>query len=150
MFALMPWRRARREMLPRTATPFGRMTEELERMFERFFSWPVMEMPEEYWSLSSEEKEKEVVIRAELPGFAVEEVRVEWVGGRLMIEAEHKAPAEGAEAKTEREQAHVRRSILLPTGVEPEKAEATFRNGVLEVHLPRTPEATPRRIEVKA
>jgi HSP20 family protein len=43
----------------------------------------------------------------------------------------------------------VRRTIELPTGIELERAEATFRNGVLEVHLPRTPEATARRIEVK-
>ena len=35
-------------------------------------------------------------------------------------------------------------------GVEPEKVEARYRNGVLEVHVPRTPEAQPRRIEVKA
>jgi len=150
MFALMPWRRARTAMLPRTETPFGRMSEEFERLFERFFSWPMMEIPEEpNRALTMEEKEKEVVMRAELPGFTPEEVRVEWLGGQLMIEAEHKAPAEGAEPKSEREYAHVRRSILLPTGVEPEKAEATFRNGVLEIHLPRTPEAAARRIEVK-
>jgi len=139
-------------MLPRTEIPLGRMAEDFERMFNRFFNWPVMEMPEERyaWGLTSEELEKEIVIRAELPGFTPEEVRVEWLGGELTIEAEHKVPAEGAEPKAERRYAHVRRSMTLPTGIDAERAEATFRNGVLEVHLPRTPEATARRIEVKA
>jgi len=37
----------------------------------------------------------------------------------------------------------------LPTGIVPEKVEARYHNGVLEVHVPRSPEAKPRRIEVK-
>jgi len=151
MFALMPWRRGT-ELLPRLEAPFGRMSNEFERMFNRFFNWPVMEMPEEPypWGLTTEERENEVVVRAELPGFAPEELRVEWLGGRLTIEAEHKVPAEGTEKRPEREYAHVRRTIELPTAIEAAKVEATFRNGVLEIHLPRTPEAMARRIEVKA
>jgi len=43
----------------------------------------------------------------------------------------------------------MRREITLPAGVEAERIEATYRNGVLEIHLPRTPEAVGRRIEVK-
>jgi len=88
------------------------------------------------------------VTRMELPGFAPEEVRVEWLGEQLTITAEHKVPAEGNGEKPEREHIRVRRVLTLP-GIIPEKAEAVFWNGVLEVHLPRTPEATPRRIEVK-
>jgi HSP20 family protein len=67
----------------------------------------------------------------------------------LTIEAEHKEPAKKAEEKTEREYAHVKRVTTLPVGIEPEKAEALYRNGVLEVRIPRKPEAVGRRIEVK-
>jgi len=138
-------------LLPRTEMPFSRMSEESETLFNRFMNWPMMEVPETPypWGLTTEEKENEIVVRVELPGFTLEELRVEWLGGRLTVEAEHRVPAEGAEPRPERELARVRRIVELPTGVDLERVEATFRNGVLEVHLPRTPEATARRIEVK-
>jgi len=84
-----------------------------------------------------------------MPGFEPKEVKVELVGERLTIEAEHKEPAEEGKKEEERVYAHVKRVITLPPGVNPEKIEATYRNGVLEVHVPRTPEPTGRRIEVK-
>jgi len=110
----------------------------------------VLETPEwpYRWGLTMEEKEKEVLVRVELPGFAVEEVKVELTGDRLMVEAEHKEPEEKKE-KEERAYAHVKREMTLPPEVDVEKAEAIYRNGVLEVHLPRKPEAVGRRLEVK-
>jgi HSP20 family protein len=140
------------EMLPRALTRFGWMPEEFSTLFNRLFTeWPVMEIPEwpYTWGLTMEEKEKEVVIRIELPGFEPEEVKVELLGERLMVEAELKEPAEKPEEKVERAYAHVKREVTLPPGVEPEKVEAFYRNGVLEIHLPRKPEAVGRRIEVK-
>jgi len=95
-----------------------------------------------------EEKDKEVVVRVELPRFEPSEVKVEMLGEWLTVEAEHKEAAE-KEEKTERSYAHVKRMVTLPTGIEAEKVEATYRNGVLEVHVPRKPEAAGRRIEVK-
>jgi HSP20 family protein len=157
MFALMPWRKRKMALLPRTEIPFRWMPEEFEKLFTRFMTTPVMETPEwEYpWGLIVEEKEKEVVVRAELPGFEPEEVKVELVGELLTVEAEHKEPAEEKakeekpEKKVERAYAHVKRVITLPPELELEKTEAVYRNGVLEVHVPRKPEAVGRRIEVK-
>jgi len=154
MFALMPWRKRTAAALPRAETPFRLFPEEFESLFNRFFtSWPVLETPEwpYRWGLTMEEKEKEVVVRVELPGFTPEEVKVELIGERLTVEAEHKEPEkkEKEAEKMEREYAHVKRELTLPPYVELEKAEALYRNGVLEVHLPRKPEAVGRRIEVK-
>lgn len=152
MFALMPWTERSSALAPRTETPFGWMTEEFERLFNRLLpAWPVMETPELPYSrgLTVEENEKEMIVRAELPGFEPAEVRVELLGERLTVEAEHREPAEKPERITERAYAHVRRVITLPPEVEPEKTEATYRNGVLEVHIPRRPEEVGRRIEVK-
>jgi len=156
MRAIAP-RRNRELALPRMEAPFEWMMEEFPAVFNRFFGgWPLMERVEEHpWRLGMEEREKEIVIRAELPGFEPAEVRVEMLGERLTIEAEHRepAPTEGAteeRAETvERAYSHVKREVTLPPGVDPERAEATFRNGVLEVHLPRRPEAVGRRIELK-
>jgi len=150
MFALTP--RTRRTMAPlaRVEAPFAFMPEEFTNLFNRFFTnWPLLETAEwpYRWNLTMEELEKEIVVRVELPGFTPEEVKVEVTGERLLVEAEHKEPAEKPEA--ERAVTHVKREITLPPEIEAEKVEAMFRNGVLEVHLPRKPEAVGRRIEVK-
>jgi len=151
MFALMPWRTRRTELLPRTENLFEWVPEEFERLWNRFALAPMMETTEPIsrYNTTMEERENEIVVRSELPGFTPEEVRVELLGGRLTITAEHRAATE-TEERRERESARMRRTIALPTGIVPERVEATFRNGVLEVHVPRTPEAMPRRIEVKA
>jgi HSP20 family protein len=131
------------------------MPEEFGKWFNRFTRWP-MELfeEEEYpWGLTMEEKEKEVVVRVELPGFEPPEVKVEVLEERLTVEAEHKEPAEEkkekGEEKAERAYTHVKRVVTLPPGIEPEKAEAVLQNGVLEIRVPRKAEAMGRRIEVK-
>jgi HSP20 family protein len=125
---------------------------EFGTLFNRLLrNWPVMETEEWMypWGMTTEEKEKEFIVRVELPGFEPSEVKVELLGERLTVEAEHGKPAEGTEKKPEREYAHVRRTVTLPAEVELEKVEAMYRNGVLEVRFPRKPEAVGRRIEVK-
>jgi len=148
MFALKP-RTSRAALLPETRTPFAWMPE----VINRFFKWPTLDAwdwAHPWWSLTMEEKEKEVIVKAELPGFEPEEVKVELTGELLTVEAEHKEPPkEKGEEKGEREHVHVKREITLPPTVEVEKAEATYRQGVLEVRIPRKPEVVPRRIEVK-
>lgn len=157
MFALKPVTK-RTALLPWTEAPFGWLREEFEPLFNRFFTnWPVVELPEWRYPVTMEEREKEFVFRTELPGFEATEVKVELTPERLTVEAEHKAPAaeptknEGEKPveKAERAYAHVKRVMTVPPEVELEKAEAIYRNGVLEVHLPRKPEAVGRRIEVK-
>lgn len=155
MFALTPWRRGT-ALLPRDE-PFRFLTEEsLSRVFERFFAeWPFATLPTEEMvetptrSLTMEENENEIVVRAELPGFTPEEVTVELRGEVLVVEAEHRVPAEATTKTRERAYAHVRRMITLPPEVELEKVEALYRNGVLEVRVPRAPVEVGRRIPVK-
>jgi len=146
MFALRPWRRVLAP-LPPPERPLAWLPEE----WVKLFSMPLLEARERLfrYPLTMEEKEKEVIVRTELPGFTSEEVKVEVRGEALTIEAEHKEPAEKPEAERERLYRHVERAVTLPPTVEMEKAEATYRNGVLEVHLPRKPEAVGRRLEVK-
>lgn len=150
MFSLIPWRRERREsvLMPRE-DPFRLMRREFETLMDRYFgSWPVLETNE--WGLDVEEKEEEVLVRAEVPGFEPGEVNIMLQGDVLSIEAEHKeVKGKEGEDGSERRFAQMKKSLLLPPGIDREKVEANYRNGLLEVHLPRTPEARPRRIEVK-
>ena len=142
MFALMPWTR-RPALLPRA-------DDDLDNLFNRLLNFPIMEAPAwpNRWELTTEENEKEFILRFELPGFEPPEVKVEVVGDRLMIEAEHKPPTEKKDGEPS-ERTYVKRTITLPPGANLEAVEAIYRNGVLEVHVPRAPEALGRRIEVK-
>jgi len=152
MFSLIPRKRERKTeaLVPRIETPFRLMRKEFETLWDRFFDgWttPLMELWEtpEALGFDLEEMEKEVVVRAELPGFEPTELDVRVRGDLLTIEAKHE------EAKGEKkEYAHVKRLLTLPKGTETDKIEARYHSGVLEVHVPKTPEVEGRRIEVKA
>jgi len=146
MFALMPWTR-RPTLLPRVEFP----DDDLGTLFDQLLNIPVMETPvwPNRWDVTTEENEKEFLIRFELPGFEPAEVKVEISGDRLLVEAEHKMKEDHAQDKSDRNYTHVKRTITLPTGVNLEAVAANYRNGMLEVHIPRAPEALARRIEVK-
>jgi HSP20 family protein len=156
MFGLTPWTKEARPagtMFPVEASPFRLMRRSLDELFDQFFGrWPLaledrFAMP--VWGLDMEETEKEVLVRAEAPGFEATDFDVRLVDNLLVIEAVHKIKkAEKKEAKEE-VVARMKRSLTVPPGIDPEKIEAVYRNGVLEVHLPRKPEAVGRRIEVK-
>jgi HSP20 family protein len=135
-------------MVPWMERHFCLMRREMESLFNRFLGgWPEMfEGPP--WALETEEMDKEYVVRAELPGFEPAEVEVEVRGEELRVRAEHKEAKE-KEGEKESRYAEIERTMTLPPGTEKEKMEARYHNGVLEVHLPKGPEAIPRRIAVK-
>jgi len=146
MFTLMPVRRERPIMGPRFRPgyyPFDLLGREFASLLEPFF--PVREL--EPWGFEMEEKEGEVIVRAEVPGFEPKEIEVILLGNVLTMRAEHKPPVKGE--KLGSPEAKLERSITLPVGVIPEKIEALYRYGVLELHVPLTPEAKPRHIVVQ-
>jgi len=148
MFSLIPYRRTARALRRMAENPFEVMRRNMESFFGPFFEgWPMLpEMErEEFWGITTEEKEKEVVYRFELPGFEVNELVVNLVENVLTVEAVHPVP-EGKEG----EERKARRVMTLPPNLMLEKLEACYRNGVLEVHVPRAPEAVGRKVEVKA
>src|SRR5258708_7959523 len=148
MFSLMPRRSERAAGVPtrREYTPFDLLRHEFASLFDRDLTrWPFEPSWEpQPWGFEIEEKENEVVLRTEMPGFDMKELDVTVRGNQLTVRAEHKESAKGETA--ERRRARLERSVTLPTGIEPEKVEASYRNGVLEVHVPLTPDSKPRRI----
>jgi HSP20 family protein len=140
MFSLVP----RRKVGP--VSPFQSNGDPFRNLFENFFSdFPVFESHNwpQYWGLDANENEKEVFVRAELPGFDVNELDVQLKNNVLTLEARH-----GEEGKDGFR--HVRRVLTLPEGLDVEKIEASYKNGVLDLRIPRLPETTARKIEVKA
>ena len=91
-----------------------------------------------------------VVAVVELPGMRKEDIEISLHEGMLTISGERKHEAsenENAE-RSERYVGKFRRSITLPTRVDASKVNATYKDGILTVTLPKAEEAKPRKIQV--
>lgn len=99
------------------------------------------------------ESDGNVVLKASLPGLKAEDVDVTITGDALTIKGEFKAEGEGERDSVhfqERRYGAFQRTIRLPTEVDTEAVEAEFKDGLLTLTLPKTEEAKPKRISVKA
>lgn len=106
--------------------------------------------PEHFWGLEVKDAEKEVIVRAEIPGFEAVDLDVELRKNRLIKAAKEFAPEEKkpAAANAEWRVRRYERMVELPVAINPEKVEAHYLNGVLEVHLPKLEEPKGRRVPV--
>lgn len=112
--------------------------------FDRSLAWPNLELGE---------TDKEVRVTAELPGLDEKDVEITLEEGVLTLRGEKKAEVEDKDrGYTERSYGRFERRIGLPRGIERDKANATFRNGVLTITLPKTEAANEnlRRIPINA
>jgi HSP20 family protein len=95
----------------------------------------------------------EVIVELEAPGFEEKDLALEVSDHMLTIKGERRKETE-KEEKTfvlhERLEKHFERQFKLPPEVDTDHVEATFRSGVLEVHIPKIEQAQARRIEIKA
>ena len=102
-------------------------------------------------ALDVEQTDDAVIVRAELPGLRPEEVRVDATGNRLTIRGEkgeeHEERGRGFHRMARRYGSFVR-SIALPCDVDPDRATARFRDGVLTAALPKTEASRTRRVPV--
>lgn len=98
------------------------------------------------------EDDKEYLIKAELPELRKEEVKVKVENGVLSISGERKFEQEQKGRKyhrVERAYGAFERSFSLPEDAVPGQVKADFTDGVLRVHLAKTPTAKPKALEVK-
>lgn len=102
------------------------------------------------WGCEVKDSETEVVVRAEAPGFEPEEIDVRVSGNRLVLQAEHKSEKGSKGDGYYSSYGKFYRSMNVPAGIEADKIQATYRNGILEVHLPKGPESQAKRIPVTA
>jgi len=106
------------------------------------------------WSpaLDLYQSQDNVVATIELPGMLKEDIEISLHDGALTIAGERKGESANGEKaeRTERYIGKFRRSITLPTLVDASKANATYRDGVLTITLPKAEEAKPKMIQVKA
>jgi HSP20 family protein len=102
-------------------------------------------------AIDIDETENEYLVTADLPGVKKEDLKVDHSGNRLTISAERKYDNTNGQKNERRERffGTYQRSFTLPTGVDAEKIEASFENGVLRVQIPKAEASRSRRIDIK-
>ena len=141
--------------------PFRDLTDvrfAMDRMFDRSFArpWPMLRWepapaPAQV-AIDLYETDDVVGVTASLPGVKAEDVQVSVIGKILTIKGETKAATEeneGSYYRQERRSGAFQRVITLPVRVEADKAEATFKDGVLKLERPKVAEVKATTIEVK-
>ena len=104
-------------------------------------------------ALDLSEHEDHYFVSVDLPGLTKEDVEIRLHDSDLTIRGERKQEQEKKENgayHSERVYGKFERTLTLPVNVKADNVEATFKNGVLEVKLPKSEEARPRQIEIKA
>lgn len=133
---------------------------EIEDLFDRYTSklgWPSLSreaFSTQEWSPKVDivETDKEFTIKAELPEVKKEDVKVNIENGELCISGERKQEKEESGKKfhrIERFYGSFMRSFTLPGNVDEANIKAEFKDGMLNLSLPKTAETKPKATEVK-
>src|SRR5690348_15927289 len=149
---LVPWTKG--QQLPTREEPFDpflTLHREMNRLFDDVFrgfgplgrvGTPLMEGQFAWPRLELSETDKSVTVTAELPGLSENDVQVEIANGVLSIRGEKKADrSDDSKFVSERYYGSFERQISLK-GVEEDKAQAAFKNGVLTVTLPKSEQSS--------
>ena len=149
MFALTPILRRSGLAARPTKSVFDRFMEEMGLPD----LW--LEEDEKSWipALDVTETEKEIKVSAEVPGIAREDIAVSLTEGLLTVSGEKKEEKEEkSEGRTvsERRYGSFSRTVRLPAEVDAEKVEASYKDGVLTISLPKSESIKTTKITVKA
>ena len=98
-----------------------------------------------------EETTDRLILRAELPGFKPENVDIQFENGVLTLKGERRFENENQQKnfhRIERSYGTFVRTFALPGTVDAERTTASYKDGILELQMPKREEAKPRRIEI--
>jgi HSP20 family protein len=146
--------RPRSSLARRGSEPFRAFEDMVGRMFNDWLS-PRIAGETRGWSPAMDmiDRKNEIVLRTDLPGLEQKDIQVNVENGMLTIRGTREGEQEAKEDDyycCERWAGSFSRTITLPPGVDPGMINATFRNGVLEVHVPKSAKAAGKTIEVRA
>jgi HSP20 family protein len=148
----------------RLLSPVRAWEREIDRMLEDFplLRWPRLRDLERQFprdlrrlhapSLDMYEEKNELVIKAEVPGLTKEDIEITLDDSTLTIKGEKKKEEEIKEKdyyRCEREYGSFLRTVELPAEVKTDGAKANFKNGVLEIHLPKSEAAKRKEVHVQ-
>ena len=149
MTSLLPWRQDRNgsgALAHRTEHPLSLFRNEFDTLFDRFFGgWPGMDDGWSGWGLDLDETDGEVTVKVDAPGFEPGDFDIQVSGDTLRITAERKT----GDADKRSYERRFQRAVTLPAAVNADQVEAKYRNGVLELTLPKAEQAKWKKIAVK-
>ena len=131
---------------------------EFQRMVDRFFAdyedGDQSSVVTSQWAprVDIREEARQFVIEADIPGVDPKDIEVHMDKGILSIRGERKSEStveEGNYTRVERSRGVFHRRFALPDSADPEGIAAKGKHGVLEITIPKKPETTPRKIEIK-
>jgi HSP20 family protein len=137
--------------------PF-RELEQLQRRMDRLFrqSYGIERFPWRvgvYPLVNISEDHDHIYVRAELPGVKPEDLEIHIKDNNLVIRGERKIAGAEKEVnfhRRERESGFFRRVVTMPGPANPDKVEATCKDGILTIKLAKPEEVKPRQIQVKS
>ncbi len=133
---------------------FEGLRHDMDRLFDSFLG----RMPSEEYAtmwipvVDVEETKDSLVVRVEIPGMKKEDIKIQTVGEGLVISGERRHEAEEKDRyfhRVERTYGKFQRAFALPVEVEPDKAKASYKDGVLEITFPKSEKARAKEIEVE-
>ena len=138
--------------------PFKEVTKlrsEMDRLWDDYFGPGRRAFKAESWvpSVDVSETDDKIVVKAEIPGMDSKDIDISLSGDILTIKGEKKSEREEKEENyhlVERSYGTFARSLRLPVGVEADKIEASYKQGVLTVTCPKKEEVKAKPIEIKA
>ncbi|MFN7972536.1 MAG: Hsp20/alpha crystallin family protein [Acidobacteriota bacterium] len=154
MASMVPWFR-------KEGDAFSTLQKSMNALFEDFFQggapavMPAFSRSGWVPSMDVAEDEESFKVTAELPGMTEKDIQLTVNDHAMLLRGEKKEEKEEKKKnwyRMERTYGAFERTLPLPVEVEAEKATATFKNGVLNVLLPKSPKAKEqhRKIEIKA
>jgi len=152
--SLVRWNPAR-ELATWPSDLFG-IQREMNRMFDNVFRFDTRDADAEFtaWTPAVDiaEHDDQFVVKVELPGVNKDEVKITLENNILTIRGEKKQEKETKKEnyhRVERSYGSFQRSFTLPTTVKSDKIDAVYKDGILQIALPKAEEAKPKQIEVK-
>ncbi|WP_047814184.1 Hsp20/alpha crystallin family protein [Rhodopirellula islandica] len=151
---LVPWKHQSDSELMEAApqNDLAQFRANFDRMLNKMWSADLDDTWNNGWGCEVQDTEDEIVVRAEAPGFEPDEIDVKLSPGRLVLQAEHKTEQDASQNGNGHFSSYGKfyRAMSVPSGIEADNIEAIYKNGIVEVHLPKGEEAKAKRIAVKA
>jgi HSP20 family protein len=152
--ARLSWTELAHPLSGQTWDTFERLRGEVDRLFARATPFAAVRNAQGvHPPVNLYETADSFVLTAELPGMKLGEIELAIEGNHLSLRGERKIsyPDDGRTNLHRRERAAgaFRRAVELPVAIDSEKVDASYRNGVLLVKLPKSAAHRPRRIEVQ-
>lgn len=129
------------------------MRDLMDRLFDRTLTSASNWTPDWNLALDVAENADEFVVKASIPGINPDNLEITYNDRQLTIKGEVQEEQEVEETRyhlRERRFGSFSRSLSLPSSINSDQIKASYEAGVLTLHLPKTPEAKPRRIEIQS